>query len=69
MTALPVPIVALDLRLHVPADASMIALVELVTELAERLGGYWEYHAPLSARPGRFELHGLTLPTPPEKSL
>jgi hypothetical protein len=54
----------IDLRLHVPADAAMIDLVQIITDLAARLGGYWEYHAPLSTTPGRFELHDLTLPHP-----
>lgn len=52
----------IDVRLHVPANAAMIDLVALITDLAERLGGYWDYHAPLSATPGRFELHEITLP-------
>jgi hypothetical protein len=42
----------------------MIDLVQIITDLAARLGGYWEYHAPLSTTPGRFELHDLTLPHP-----
>lgn len=62
-----VPTVAIDLRLYVPADAPMITLVQLVTDFAEQLDGWWEYHAPLSTTPGRFELHGLTLSTCPEK--
>jgi hypothetical protein len=56
------PQVAIDLRLHLPADAPMVDVVALITDLAERLNGYWEYHAPLSRSPGRFELHDLTLP-------
>ena len=55
--------IPIDLRLHLPADAPMIDLVALITDLAERLGGHWVYHAPLSAAPSRFELHDLTLPT------
>lgn len=56
------PSVPIDLRLHVAADAAMIDVVQFITGLAESLGGYWEYHAPLSANPGRFEFHHLTFP-------
>jgi hypothetical protein len=44
----------------------MVDVVQVITDLAERLNGYWEYHAPLSRSPGRFELHDLTLPAAPE---
>lgn len=56
------PSIPIDLRLHVAADASMMDVVQFFTHLAESLGGYWEYHAPLSANPGRFEFHHLTFP-------
>jgi len=56
------PSIPIDLRLHVAADAAMIDVVQFITHLAESLGGYWEYHAPLSANPGRFEFHHLTFP-------
>ncbi len=58
--------IPIDLRLHIPADAAMVDVVQVITDLAERLNGYWEYHAPLSRSPGRFELHDLTLPAAPE---
>lgn len=56
------PSIPIDLRLHVAADAAMIDVVQFITGMAESLGGYWEYHAPLSANPGRFEFHHLTFP-------
>lgn len=59
MTTRSVPV---DLRLHVPAHTSMIAVVEAINELSTRLGSYWEYHSTPDCRKGRFELHDLTLP-------
>jgi hypothetical protein len=53
--------IPIDLRLHIPANAPLVDVVALVADLAERLNGYWEFHAPLNGSPGRFELHDLTL--------
>jgi hypothetical protein len=55
-------VVPIDLRLHIPADAPITDVVALITDLAERLNGHWDYHAPLSRSPGRFEIHDVTLP-------
>lgn len=59
MTEAPIPI---DLRLHLPASARMVAVVHLITDLADRLGGRWEYRQPLTQKTGRFDLHDLHLP-------
>lgn len=50
-------VVQLSVILHVPATAPMIDLASELTEMAARLGGYWEYHSSQAAQPG-FHIYG-----------
>lgn len=57
VTARPAPRLAqIHIVVHAPAAAPMVDLAEALTDLARKVGGYWEYRGPTGAEPGAFHV-------------